>query len=160
MLLYSRDVPTGWIAFFRGGVELEVRLDGLHPFAYWSLSPASRLVRRRGASHDSRRSSANSKPRWRPPPAELTVSPGQLQIARSRGAGLESGRSRWQGIRTIRTLRESLIRSGAHVSPVVMVNELHSRRKTGQPYAPRRLVAAAPCGAPSRTSRLLLSAKC
>jgi hypothetical protein len=35
MLLYSRDVPTGWIAFFRGGLELELRVDRLRPEAVW-----------------------------------------------------------------------------------------------------------------------------
>lgn len=36
MLVYSREVPTGWIGFFRGGFELEVRTDLPRPMAYWS----------------------------------------------------------------------------------------------------------------------------
>lgn len=35
MLLYSRDVPTGWIAIFRGGLELELRTDLPRPAARW-----------------------------------------------------------------------------------------------------------------------------
>jgi hypothetical protein len=37
-MLYSRDVPTGWIAIFRGGYELEVRLDRMRPEAVWVQS--------------------------------------------------------------------------------------------------------------------------
>lgn len=36
MLLYSRDVPTGWIALFRGGLELELRVDCEKPIVWWS----------------------------------------------------------------------------------------------------------------------------
>lgn len=34
-MLYARDVPTGWIAIFRGGLELELVVDGARPFARW-----------------------------------------------------------------------------------------------------------------------------
>lgn len=36
MFLYARDIPTGWVAFFRGGLELEVDVTGWAPVARWS----------------------------------------------------------------------------------------------------------------------------
>jgi hypothetical protein len=34
-MLYARDVPTGWIAIFKGGLELELLVDGPRPVARW-----------------------------------------------------------------------------------------------------------------------------
>jgi len=37
-MLYARDVPTGWIAIFRGGLELYLRTDLPRPAVIWSCS--------------------------------------------------------------------------------------------------------------------------
>lgn len=34
-MLLSRDVPTGWIAIFKGGLELELRTDLVRPVVRW-----------------------------------------------------------------------------------------------------------------------------
>lgn len=34
-MLLARDVPTGWIAWLKGGLELELVVDGPRPFARW-----------------------------------------------------------------------------------------------------------------------------
>jgi len=37
MPIYARDTPTGWVAYFGHGLELEIRLDLEVPVAAWSL---------------------------------------------------------------------------------------------------------------------------
>lgn len=43
-MLYSRDIPTGWLAIFRGGWELELKADRWRPEAVW-YGPSGRPVR-------------------------------------------------------------------------------------------------------------------
>jgi hypothetical protein len=44
-MLYSRDIPTGWLAIFRGGLELYLRTDLPEPAAIWSGAEGAWLAR-------------------------------------------------------------------------------------------------------------------
>jgi hypothetical protein len=42
-MLYSRTVATGWIGFFRGSLELELRMDLPVAIAWWSTTQGPSL---------------------------------------------------------------------------------------------------------------------
>jgi hypothetical protein len=44
-MLYARDIPTGWLAFFPGGLELYLRTDLPEPAAIWSRLEGRWLAR-------------------------------------------------------------------------------------------------------------------
>lgn len=43
MPYYSRDIPTGWLGFFPGGLECELRTDLPYPELFWFTARGSPL---------------------------------------------------------------------------------------------------------------------